>query len=682
MEASNREEILVKLNSRIMNIIIIFLFSLQLVLIVPGVSARDMMIEITEYSVSSDVIGPGDNFTLDMAVKNNSDEEITGLYLEVEDLSGFSVTGMEPKIQVSPSLVPGASDSVSIAMVYNGGGDGQIPVSFSYSKDGYTEQITEERYLSVNLEDGSDVNPPEEYQPILKLENKETLYTSAGSQLEAALNIQNTSIYPAREVLIKASFAADAPFSFPGEQMFYFRSLGSGETKPVNLTMLTRDNAVNGTYIMKLDYEFANTSGEIYAASENLYVRVADAQAPPSLVFTPQLDEETYLVPGDDFNLLIMVNNQGQLTARDISIRLEGLSSEAISLSSGSNRQYIDDLEAGTEREVSYMIKAGPDLVDDSYPVILKAGYTDQTGAEYSTEQEILLRVRAAEVSGEDKPMIVLNHYQTTPLQVIAGENCTLYMDFFNTNNTESIKNIKVILNITESSKNSKVFSIVDSSNTFYIDSIGPQQTEQRSLQLHTDQEAEPESYYIIATMKYKDPEGIERTSADLMGIMVKQLSRLEVGNIRFTEDVKPGKLVDVYCTYYNTGRTPVTNLIIKMDGDFEVTDESVFIGDMEQDSSGYYHGTIKPRKTGEITGKLVFSYQDQAGEPLVLEEPFTVNIAEETAASSTADTKEQDNSGLGFWYIIIPVLIAGAATAGLQIQRKNQQDEEMPSDE
>ncbi len=665
-----------KFNSRIMNIIIVFLLSLQLVVIVPGVSARNVMIEITEYSVSSDLIVPGDEFNLDMTVKNNSDKEITKLYLEVEDLSGFSVRGSEPKIQVSPSLVPGASDSVSIAMVYNGEGDGQIPVSFSYSKDGYTEQITEERYLSVNLEDGPDANPSEEYLPILKIENKESLYTSAGSQFEAAFNIQNTSIYPAREVLIKASFAADAPFSFPGEQMFYFRSLGSGETKTLNLTMLTDDDAVNGTYIMKLDYEFANTSGEINTASENLYVRVADAQAPPSLEITPQVAEEAYLVPGEDFELFIMVKNQGQLSARDISISLEGLSSEAISLSSGSPSQYFDDLEAGTERKVRYMIKAVPNLLDDSYPVILKAGYTDQTGAEYSTEQEILLKVRAAEVSGEEKPMIVLKHYQTSPLQVLAGENFTLYMDFFN-NSTESINDIKVILNITESSKAGNVFSIVDAGNTFYIDSIGPQQTEQRSLQLHTDQDEKPESYQIIVTMKYKDPEGIECTSSDMMNIMVKQLSLLEVGNIRSTGDMKPGKLVNVYCTYYNTGRTLLTNLIIKMEGDFEVTDELVYIGDMEKNSSGYYHGTIKPQKTGEITGKLIFSYQDQAGEPLVLEEPFTMNITEETAASSTADTGEQDNSGLGFWYIIIPVVVAGAATAGWQIQRKNQQNED-----
>ncbi len=561
----------------ILSIIVLFMIAIQPVVLIPAVAAREMRIEITNYSVSSRLIAPGEQFTMDLVVKNISDEKITGLYVEVIESSGFSIKGSNQDIQVSASLDSGATASASITMVYNGSGDGQIPVSFIYTRNGYTQQITEERYLSVNVED-SNAKPPGEYLPILQIENKNTLYTSAGSQLNTKIDIQNVSSYSGREIVITASFNQDAPLSFPGEQMFYFRSMDSGETKTLNLSMLTNESAAKGTYILRIDYQFTNNMGESWEAFENLYIQVDDTKAPPSLVLLPHLDEDAYIIPGEDFELLISTRNEGQLSARDITISLEGLSSNGISMVSGSRHQYIDELEAATEKQISYMITAAPAMADDSYPIILKADYSDQTGAIYSTEQELKLRVSSELVT--------------------------------------------------------------------------------------------------------RDKEEAQSSSADTAGSRIQQLSRLEVGSIRFTGELKYGKPISVHCTYYNTSKDMLANLIIKIEGDFEITDETVFVGDMEPDSSGYYHGTIKPVKTGEITGRLVFSYQDQSDEPLVLTEPFTINIAEQVALSSDEDTK-QDDDGFGFWYLIIPILIAGAATAGLQTQRKNRLDEEeVPVDE
>lgn len=572
-----QEEILVKLGSKRINLIMVFLLVLQLGVIVPDVSARDTTIEITKYSVSQETISAEDQFNLDMEVKNNSDLKITGLYLKVEKLSGFSLKDMDSKRLVSASLDPGASASVSINMVYHGGGDGQIPVIFSYTKAGHSEQITEERYLLANVKDSTDDQAVGEDRPILAIQNKETLYTSAGSKFSTDIKVQNISNDSVGEVLIKASFNEDAPLSFPGEQLFYFRSLDSNETKTIYLNVLAGEKAENGTYIMKIDYQFI-TSGESYEAYENMYVQVAGAKAPPSLVLAPQIDEESYLVPGEDFKLLISARNQGQLKARDIVITLEGLSDNGISLSSGSNRQYIDDdLGVGTEREITYLIKAAPGMEHDSYPLIIKASYTDQTGAVYTTEQELLLRVRT---------------------------------------------------------------------------------------QLITE-----------------DQESDDSSSQETVGNKMPQISRLEVGNIRFSGDMTVGKLVMLHCTYYNTGQVKLSNLIIKIDGDFEITDETSFIGDMEEGSSGYYYGVIKPLKPGAISGELIFSCQDLSGEPLVLVEPFTMDIAGEIATANVDDTR-QSKEGFRLWHIIIPILIAGAATAGLQIQRRNHLDEEMPPDE
>ena len=156
-------------------------------------------------------------------------------------------------------------------------------------------------------------------------------------------------------------------------------------------------------------------------------------------------------------------------------------------------------------------------------------------------------------------------------------------------------------------------------------------------------------------------------------------LSRLKVGNIRFTGDMKPGKLINLYCTYYNTGKGSLSNLIIKLEGNFKAVDKTVFMGDMEQNSSGYYETAFEPQEAGEILGQLVFSYQDGSGEPLVVVEPFSLNIAEDSPA------QEIDNpisKGISPWLVIIPIIAVAAALAVWQMQRKRQQLPEASSKE
>ncbi len=569
---------MMKLNSKIIVFLIVFLMILQIGMFTPALQAEQGLIQIMKYSVSSDAIARGEQFNLSITVKNTSDGAISSLYLEAVESSGFAIQGSNKRIRVSAELKPGATESVSINMVYQGGGDGQIPLVFTYNKTGYERPITEERYLSVKLADGSVVQPGDRYLPVLQIKDKETLHASAGSTLEGIINLQNISTYQIQEVLVKASFAADAPFSFPNEQMFYFRSLNSGEIKTIKLNLETAANAAKGSYPLKMDYEFMNSAGESFTASENIYVRVEDPPAPPALILTLELNEDAYLVSGEDFELLIKIKNQGELEARDIVISLEGLSSDSIYVSSGSNRQYLDDIPLGMEQEVKYIVQASPDLDEGIYPLVLRADFTDQAKKIYSDETKFTLAVKPKPASEGD------------------------------------------------------------------------------------------------------GRQGSGKTGSTDIGAL-ETLSNLEVGNIRFTGDMEPDKLVNLYCTYYNTGRAGLSNLIIKLNGDFDALDEIVFVGDMKEDSAGYFHGTIKPRKPGEISGRLIFSYQDQSGEPLVLVEPFTLRVGGETPVSESKDESGFEGQAMSAWYIIIPVAIIGAA-AGWQTQRRKGLNQGMGEDE
>ena len=566
-----------KLSAQVQQLLVILLVMLQIGLIAPVLQAEGSDISIINYSVSSDAIGEGEQFTLKVSIKIESKQSLSQVWAELEDASGFTLAGSQPGIDLAQLITPGQSESFSINMVYQGGGDGQIPLRFTYNKSSYPHPISEEKYLSVPLDrEGSS-----EGDRIIAIEDKETIYTSAGSQVKASIKLQNISGHILEEVLIKASFDSDTPFSFPAEHMFYFRSWASSETKIVNLNLSSQAEAANGTYILQLKGQFMNPDGEKGTSQESLYIKLQNTQIPPKLLIDAQPNQMGDLIPGQVFELPVRIKNQGQIAALDITISLEGTSPSAILLSSGSNKKYMDIIRGGSEERILYLLETDPALPSDIYPLLIKATYTDQSGKFYSTELEIELEVRPETVIEEE------------PIQSSAG--------------------------------------------------------------------------------------GVGRV--DPVKVSEPGPGRLKVGNIRFAGDMKVGKLIELYCTYYSTGRSDLNNLIIKIEGNFKAADKTVFMGNMEHNSSGYYQTAFEPQGPGEIQGQLVFSYQDGSGEPLVLVEPFSLSVAaDDTQARDIDDLKGY--KAISSWYLFIPILLIVAVLAGWQIQRRRQQFPEASSEE
>ncbi len=559
-----------KCSVKVQRLLVLLLIMLQIGLLVPALQAAGPVMTISKYSLSADSISKGEEFSLTLSIKNESEQSLSQVLAEVENASGFTLADSQSQMELASSIAPDQSRTFSIDMVYQGGGDGQLPLRFIYNREGYSHPISEEKYFPVPIE--GELGEAEA-ERVIAIEDKETLYMSAGSQVTASIKLKNQKADQLQEVLIKASFASEVPFSFPAEQIFYFRSWAGGETKTIQLSLASSDEAAYGTYIFQLDSQYSNAAGESGKNQENWYIKLQDARVPPQLDMVCQLDPEDCLIAEEGLKLPISLKNQGQIAARDITLSLERLSTDGIFLSSGSNKQYLDIIGGGREKQLYYLLERDPALSEGLYSLLLKADYTDQKGESYQSQWEIELEVKPE-----------------TGAELIEG-------------------------------------------------SVGSHR-----------------------------PAG----SANVSQV---PLSRLKVGNIRFTGDMKPGQLINLYCTYYNTGVGSLSNLIIKIQGNFEALDKTLFMGDMVQNSSGFYQTAFKPQEAGEILGQLVFSYQDESGEPLVLMEPFSLSVAADPVPADIDEVK--DPKSINSWYIIIPILLTGAATAGWQVQRKKRQNSE-----
>ena len=87
------------------------------------------------------------------------------------------------------------------------------------------------------------------------------------------------------------------------------------------------------------------------------------------------------------------------------------------------------------------------------------------------------------------KPRLIIDKYSFGPQLVRAGENFEMKLSFYNTSSNKTVKNIKIFLaaepalvQIPIAQVQEVLYLPLDSSNTFYIDSIPPKEESRKKL--------------------------------------------------------------------------------------------------------------------------------------------------------------------------------------------------------
>ena len=237
----------------------------------------------------------------------------------------------------------------------------------------------------------------------------------------------------------------------------------------------------------------------------------------------------------------------------------------------------------------------------------------------------------------ESKPKIIVSDYKCDPVIVMAGENFDLTMTFLNTHYQKAVKNVKMFLTMVEetSSENEKsgnVFTPVDSSNTFYYDSIAPKGTVSKTMTLYTVPSAQPKTYTLTVNFEYEDESGNEYTATELLGINVKQVSQIDTSEIFVPESSEIGMPISVYFDIHNTGKVDISNLKVSLEGDITTQNKSTYIGNCSPGDSNYYEGSFSINNMGLNNFKLTISYDDPSGEQIQQVKEYTINGTEPVA--------------------------------------------------
>lgn len=563
----------------------------------------------------------------------------------------------------------------------------KIPLTIKY-KNIYGDDFSDSKDIYIKI---SNDNLPA--QLVVRDAKTNPAVVESGENFTVTFDLWNMGTLAAKNVTIDLD---------PGDKFFVLDNITKKyilEFKGLNNSLITynlkaKEKLESGTYVIKV---LLSHDGEksleypIHVMVEGEEKQEDDIDIITENIQTPQqavLTEQTFTVSFD-------IKNIGLTEAKDVKVSVD--SGEKI-LPQSLNVLTINSLKPDESIPVSFKFVASKDCESRSYPI--KAVIEYKNGDEQVKKEQymgVMIESKDEKSTLNTVPKIIISEYYSEPGVVKAGENFTLYMKFLNTSKLKTVQNMKITLVVenesSEKTGSGSVFTPVQSSNTFYIDNLEPGETSEKEMVMYTIPDAQAKTYVVTAVFEYEYEEnGQLKTNKmeDVFGIPVIQPAKLEVTDVIVYEPAYVGEPVYISSEFYNMGKVKLSNLMIRVEGDFDTRESNYFVGNFDSGSSDYYEGSITPLKPGETTGKLVYTFEDAAGEEHRIEKEFTVNAMEAEPVINPfpgdPGNWSEPNGQKTSKFPLVPVIIGGVVLIGvivlIVVLKKRKKRKELMLDE
>ncbi|NLB87942.1 MAG: hypothetical protein GX790_01755 [Syntrophomonadaceae bacterium] len=536
--------------------------------------------------------------------------------------------------------------------------------------------------MTPNLVLANEDRPKEDPKIVIARDHWMPVY-NAGETVNLSIPVENMTNTSATNVRVTISPAGDT-FPFEMDKMSFTKYAYSLSGRSVFSYKVTIPaNTKPGVYPISVNVYYETDYGLTGSESATVYVKIENDYKQPELKLMGVDFEGERIPTGKSVLIKLKIQNDGDLDLKDIELKLNGFSTQGISLDNWPDTQYVKSMKGREIKLVEYRLFLDSKMESGTYPLNLNLKYKDEYDKEYTKDTKVYLPIDS---KGEDDltPRIIIDNYYIPTEYVEAGEAFPLTISFFNTSETTTVKNIKISLN-----SDGQVFTPVGSSNSFYVNEINPREVIERTIVLRPKVDAENQNHTISADIEFQDTKGNKYSEKEIISIPVNQKIKLTISNIEKPPQVFVGSPTGVSVDFYNTGRTLIRNLLITTEGNFDVQDGTFYVGNLEPGTDNYYDVTIISHETGTLEGKIVFQYEDGIGNTYLLEEPFTLEVMEQEMPPMFDHGMDMnppvEPSFMAKWKL--PIIIAGillliGLVTFIVIRRKKKKQEEVFLDE
>ena len=284
---------------------------------------------------------------------------------------------------------------------------------------------------------------------------------------------------------------------------------------------------------------------------------------------------------------------------------------------------------------------------DDS----LNPGQEDTTS---SGEKEKIIR----------QPRIILGKNDLQGKELLAGSSIFWTLTAKNCSSSQSLENVKVTLL-------SEHKDVSFEKNSWYFEQIAAGGEMTLSQNVTVGRKAPAESVPVSLQFEYEDKKGTAYTATETVSLSVVQTQQASLVNFLMPESFYESDTESVAFQIQNTGLAVIYNARVSLEGSGLFAQE-VFLGNIEPGAAldgemQIFAGTLNMDAQGEITdenalkygsvsGRVVFSYENEQGEVTEQEQEFTTAIKKPQIVELKIEETEKQETNQ--WWITITVLV------------------------
>lgn len=455
----------------------------------------------------------------------------------------------------------------------------------------------------------------------------------AGTTVPIKLALLNSGSLAAKDVVVTINGLETGGFTIEGNgNRAAVPSIFRASEQQVTFNIRVAGTMAAGSHPLTALIEYKDDAGNTYSQEAQFFLPVTtgDPLAAGLQILNPSVPSRTY---GIDENIPVRFTLANKGSSKLYNVKIS-LTSDSVIIPKTTPLKVYNVMEAGKSEALEFVFSAKKEAETRNYPIGIEIEYrTSPDGEPVRLMQYVGVYVSNKESDGDEGsksvPKIIIDSYSTDPVIVRAGSNFNLKISFHNTNSEKRVSNIKVSFTAPSETESGSVFTPVNSSNTFYIDSIAPKDSIEMERVFYTIPDAQPKTYTIIANFEYEYEglDGAPVTAQEQIGIPVVQQTRLETSMITMPPTSYVGQPIPLSFEFYNMGKVTLSNLMITVEGDFTSQTSNYFVGNFEPGYSDYFDTMLYPESAGQLTGAIVFSYDDAAGEPQEIRKEFSTTV-------------------------------------------------------
>ena len=458
---------------------------------------------------------------------------------------------------------------------------------------------------------------------------------NAGDDFTLNATIRNTSNLPANNVQVSISgLPSPSRILLQGDSTVFIGNIASGGENNLTFNLSSENSIPTGSYPISLILRY-QSGNDIREVTQTFYITIiGESDENLGILSVVSLTRPTGLfAPNSEAFIEITIRNDGAVPAQNIRVQAtpeNGIVSRMASI------QTIQNLGVGEVVTLPFAFAPTSQSISQFYNI----GFEVSHGLSDNRETfEQFTGFAVYNPSADDNngnisvPRIIISNYTISPLIVMANSEFDLYLTLQNTHANRSVGNIRVTWEVQGITVGNEVtggasFTPVGMSNTFFVDNIAQRGEITQHLRLFAIPDAAARNHVISISFEYEDADGNPFTATENIGVNVRQVSRLELGQIMIPEFMEVNQTLQQSFTVFNTGRSTLHNLRVRIEGEsINATDGDIIFGNLDGGDHEWFFGSFVPIESGPTEIRVLATFEDDMGEPHEILQTFPTFI-------------------------------------------------------